>query len=84
MLEMLEDDMSEADQVDYQALYHNATSGIAVVPYSFGHFPVIFGRHRNLTGDLLHEEVKNYLEESNGDNAWPCWEMNDHDLVKGR
>ena len=54
---------------------------IAVVPYSFGSFPVQYGTHKNLTGLILYEDIQKYLFDN--ENIWPCWEMNDHDIVKG-
>ena len=79
MLEMVEDGLENV----WRDIYLNYTAGVAVVPFSFGSFPVIFGQHRNLTGLVLYEEIQNYLLESPENNFWPCWEMNDHDIVRG-
>ena len=49
MLEMVEDGLENV----WRDIYLNYTAGVAVVPFSFGSFPVIFGQHRNLTGLVL-------------------------------
>ena len=43
--------------------FHNQTAGIAVVPFSFGTVKL---HHRNeeITGTLIYEEIKGYMEEA--------------------
>ncbi len=31
----------------------------------------------------MFEDIQNYLKEAPLDSGWPCWEMNDHEIVKG-
>lgn len=76
---MLEDDFSDS----YRIFYRNVTSGIAVVPFSFGNFPLIYDQEKGLTGNILYQEIADYWNELPQENSWPCWEMNDHDAVKG-
>ena len=55
LLEMLSDD-SPAFSV-----YHNRTAGIAVVPFNFGSFPLIYEldqEHAHVTGEVLFEDIK--------------------------
>ena len=77
MLEMVEDGFIN----EWSQIYLNHTTGIAVVPFSFGSFPVQYGINKNLTGLILYEDIQKYLFDN--DNFWPCWEMNDHDIVRG-
>ena len=80
MLEMVEDEL----ETFWRDEYLEETAGVAVVPFSFGSFPVLFGKARNLTGLVIYDEIQKYLQESPKDNFWPCWEMNDHDIVRGK
>ena len=80
MLEMVEDEL----ETFWRDEYLEVTAGVAVVPFSFGSFPVLFGKARNLTGLVIYDEIQKYLQESPKDNFWPCWEMNDHDIVRGK
>ena len=79
MLEM-QGGIYEDDNREY---YHNHTSGIAVVPFSFGTLRTHHGIESPFTGNSFYEEIKEYLDEAPGIHSWPSWEMNDHDLVEG-
>ena len=79
LIEMLENESSDF----YLDFYRNATTGVAMLPFSFGHFPIKYGHQRNLTGDVLYHEIYNYWTELPNENSWPCWEMNDHDAEQG-
>ena len=44
----------------FRRFYHNQTTGIAVVPYSFGTIKT----HGALTGTLLYDHIKEYIDEA--------------------
>jgi hypothetical protein len=67
----------------FRDVFREYTAGIAVVPFSFGTIPLEFGFDGNINGDLLYHKIQSYLNEAPIETGWPCWEMNDHDTVKG-
>lgn len=67
----------------YRDIFHDRSAGIAVVPFSFGTIPIEYGFEGELTGNRIHKEIIEYYDESPREDSWPCWEMHDHEMVKG-
>ncbi len=37
-----------------------------------------------MTGELLEELIKGYLDKGGDGVDWPCWELNDHDAISSQ